>query len=161
MARHQLPKPTLSFICGLVAWLCISQAAWALSYYNIRAADVTATSFTLVWQTDYPAKPNIQLYSDVSGLVPVTSAAIEPSFTDTNNQNLADAAESSGVMRVRISGLNPATPYFYRLVTQSNSIQELFPTEGALPSVVTAKYSIPYGNESLATTIYQPDGSST
>lgn len=134
--------------------------AHGLGYSEVVVADVTSRAFSVVWQVQYAAEPDLEIYTDVMGTTPARDISIERNFTYSNSSTLREAAESQGIMRVRVSGLSPNTPYFYRLVTIAKADDSVvrLPETGALPSVVTETHSLPYSNESLSVRLLQQDG---
>lgn len=83
---------------------------------SVRVTDVTTSSFALVWMTDVAANPDVEVYSD---------SAMANRLTDTvtvvpmpaASQEVAAAARSRGIMKVRVVGLTPNTRYYVRAVT--------------------------------------------
>ncbi len=112
---------------------------------NIYVADVTPTSFTVVWTTDAASTGDIQVYTDVLATVPVTGAAIERDFALGEDNAPAVAAENMGLLRVRVSGLSQGTPYFFRTLTapKAGGAPYVLPASGALYSVVTEMEAFP------------------
>jgi len=145
---------SLFWVSGL---MMLTSLAEALTYSDVEVSDVSPTSFTVNWSVDIPSTPGIEVYTDVMGLDPATGVVVQPSFNSLNSAALSALSEDAGVMRVRVTGLSPNTAYFYRLVTteKTNSLVDVFPASGALPSLVTAKHSIPASNEGLSIEIFE------
>ncbi|MFL0805493.1 MAG: thrombospondin type 3 repeat-containing protein [Agarilytica sp.] len=134
---------------------------FGLNHSGFVVADVSARSFTVNWQAVEAASPNIEIYSDVLGASSIAGLVVTPSYTYSNNTTLSEMAEQAGVMRVRVSGLQPDTVYFFRLSTtpDSSGEAELFPVLGdALPSIRTKPYSPAHSNESLIVDALLEDG---
>ncbi len=134
--------------------------SYAVNYSELMVTDVSASAFTVNWQRDEAAAPILEVYSDVQGLVPAPGVTITPSYTASNDSTLAALAETNGVMRVRVSGLQADTVYFYRTLSTAHvgGAVETFPVSGALPSIHTKTHSVPNSNESLRTQVFQTDG---
>ncbi|MCA1779695.1 MAG: hypothetical protein LC637_10000 [Xanthomonadaceae bacterium] len=127
-------------IAGLMlASMLVHNTAHAVNAADVHITDVTPVSFTVVWTTDQPATGALQLFSDVAGTTPHHQAVMQSQFTETGNTALATIAEDVGVLRVRVSGLEPGSPVFFRLVTtsKSTSVAEFYPTGGPPMSVMT------------------------
>ena len=71
------------------------------------------------------------------------------------------AAEDLGVLRVRVSGLDPATPYFFHTTTtpKAAGAPVQLPASGALYSTVTAVRSVAESANDLAADLLDTDGS--
>lgn len=160
--RHRAILSSRSLRALLLLWLWLPLQALALSANDIHISDVTPVSFSVVWTLDEAATGNLELYSDVLGSQPVTDATITPQFTLSGNVALGAQAASQGVLRVQVSGLLPATPYFFRLVTtpSSSGIAEYFPASGPMLALTTQTASQTVSNETAAIRVLQIDGSS-
>ena len=83
---------------------------------NIQAINVTKTSVTITWETDIAASSRVIYdtvsHSDISGqTAPNFGYAASTPETDVDTKVTSHS--------VVISGLNPATQYFYRVISQS------------------------------------------
>ncbi|WP_086930688.1 thrombospondin type 3 repeat-containing protein [Agarilytica rhodophyticola] len=150
----------IAVTCGIL--LLSIQQARAINHSEIVVTDVSSRSFTVNWQTDEASTPHIEIYKDVQGLEPIAGLSISPNYTVSGDNALANMAQTHGVMRVKVSGLEANTPYFYRVVNTSNvdANVERFPVSGALPSVKTKQYSLPSSNETIGTEVFQEGGGS-
>jgi hypothetical protein len=87
----------------------------------VRVTDVTASSFCLVWMTDLAADPGVEVYRDRSMTQRLTEGLTVTPMPGGSRP--VAAAKTKGVMKVRVSGLLPATAYFARTVTQDPANQ--------------------------------------
>ncbi len=146
----------------LMLLLLLCSAAWGAGPLprNINVADVTPASFTVVWTTDSASTGNIQVYADVLATVPVTGAVIEQDFVLGEDNAPAIAAENIGVLRARVSGLSPNTPYFFRTLTtpKSGGPALSLPASGALYSVITENESFPVTANGLGVQVKDAGG---
>lgn len=144
----------------LLASMLVHNTAHAVNAADVHITDVTPVSFTVVWTTDQPATGTLQLFSDVAGATP-HQAVMQSQFTETGNTALATIAEDAGVLRVRVSGLEPGSPVFFRLVTtpKSTSVAEFYPTGGPPMSVMTQTGSTVVSNETLGLRVIRTGGS--
>jgi hypothetical protein len=86
----------------------------------VRVTDVTTSSFSLVWMTDVAANPGVEVYSDSAMQQRVTDGiAVTP--MPAGSGKVAEAARASGIMKVQVSGVKPATTYYARTVTADPS----------------------------------------
>jgi hypothetical protein len=137
-------------------------AAWAAGprLRDIHVTDVTPTAFTIVWTTDAASTGNLQVFADVLGTVPVSGAHIEPTFVLGSDTSVAATAGDIGVLRVRVSGLAPETPYFFRTVTtpKAGGASVIVPASGAALSVVTETVSFPETANGIGARVVQMNG---
>jgi Glucodextranase, domain B/Thrombospondin type 3 repeat len=139
---------------------------WALPLWSaplprdIRVVDVTPASFTVVWIDGEPITGTVDVFEDVLGVTPVGGIVIEPSLALGEDPAVGTAAEDLGVLRVRVSGLAPGTPYFFRTVTTPKGGGGPFtvPVSGALFSVVTELSSFPESANGLGADVLASDG---
>jgi hypothetical protein len=112
---------------------------------DIRVVDVTPTAFTVVWTTNTPSTGTLQVFKDVLGTIPATGVQITPSFVLGSDASVATASEDLGILRVRVSGLDPKTPYFSRTVTtaKGGGTPATVPASGAALSAMTEAASFP------------------
>lgn len=143
----------------LLGLIGLSNTVNALNYTDIEVTDISPRSFTLNWSVNEAATPAVELFHDALAQQPVTGVVALPSYNAQGSQTLSRLAENAGIMRVRIAGLQPETPYFYRLVTttKSDESMSLFPSGLPLPSVVTPRHSIPESNESVSIEVLLSD----
>ena len=84
---------------------------------DIQVVNVTPTAFTVVWVNDEPSTGTVTVFDDVLGTTPTAGAVIEPSPVLGKDPSIGTAAEDLGILRVRVSGLQPETPYFFNTIT--------------------------------------------
>jgi len=146
------------------AALVCAPAVWAAAPLprDVRVADVTPSSFTVVWTVDEASTGSLELFRDVLGTVPAGGAAIAPGWTESGEAALATAAEDAGVLRVRVAGLDPDTPYFFRTTTtpKGPGSPAQLPAAGALYSTVTASRSLAHSANELAADVLTAGGGS-
>src|SRR5262245_58534746 len=121
--------PTV-LIAALVAagWACVARAAGPLPR-DVVVTDLTTTGFTVTWTAE-PGTGTLAVFRDVLGTTPA-QAVVEPAGA---------AAAALGVARVRVSGLAPGQPWFFRTLTTPLGGGAAMPVPApgaALPSVVT------------------------
>lgn len=109
---------------------------------SVRIADVTTSSFSVVWMTDVVAEPTVEVYSDSAMATQITqTVTITP--MPAGSQNVLLTAKNKGVIKVRVSGLNPATKYYVRTVTkESANLANI--SYSPLYEAVTASKVMPY-----------------
>lgn len=109
---------------------------------SVRITDVTTSSFSVVWMTDVVAEPIIEIYSDNAMANQITNTVnITP--MPAGSQNVLQAAKNKGVIKVMVSGLNPATKYYVRTVTkEAANLANV--SYSPLYEVITASKVMPY-----------------
>jgi len=147
-------------LMGIAVAILWTQQSYAISANDVHITDVTPVSFTVVWAVDEAASGTLQLYDDVLGSRANTTATIQAQFTESGDSALATQAANQGVLRVRVSGLTPATAYFFRLVTTPtlSGIAENFPASGPLLSLMTQAASDAISNETSGINVVATDG---
>lgn len=109
---------------------------------SVRVTDVTTSSFSMVWMTDVPATPSIEMYSDAAMSNRLSDTSVVIPMPDVPKE-VAAAARTKGIMKVRVAGLAPHTPYYVRTVT----VDPANPGSigySALQQVTTAAAVVPY-----------------
>lgn len=81
-----------------------------------RITDVTPASFSIVWMTDVPANPTVEVFADASMAVPIIEG-IEIMPMAGAAPDVALAAREKGIMKVQVTGLLAGTTYYVRAVT--------------------------------------------
>jgi hypothetical protein len=107
---------------------------------NVTVTDVTPVSFSVVWAADVPSTSGVNVFSDPDGTSPVPGVSIESQPVESGDSAIAVAAEDLGVMKVRVSGLQPNTTYYYQTVTTAKppaSGVTLFPAAAPMGAVTT------------------------
>lgn len=138
-----------NLIAGFILVTCCSAVAWAVPDTTaLIVADVTPSSFAVVWTTDVPAYPTVEVYADQSMTTTINSDVVITPMPDASAE-VAEAARNKGIMKVRVAGLLPGTTYYVRTVT-ADPVDPLSVGYSALRHVTTAVASVPY--------IVAPDG---
>lgn len=118
--KRQAKKRVRSFARFTALCACFAMATPVLAVpetSSVRIADVTPSSFSVVWMTDMAADPSVEVYADNS-----LNQRIDEGITVTpmpaGSSEAAQAARAKGIMKVRVSDLQPATTYHVRTVTK-------------------------------------------
>ena len=132
-----------TLIMASFALLALCRSAMAVpDTVSARVTDVTTTSLSMVWMTDVPAEPALEIYADAGMAAPVSEGIVVTSMPDATPATLA-AARSNGIMKVRVTGLAGGTPYFVRSVTRDPA-NPASVGYSALQEVTTATEVRPY-----------------
>lgn len=100
------------------AFYALASSAFAVPETTaVRITDVTPSSFSVVWMTDVAADPFVEVYVD-SAMQQRVTEGVSIAAMPTASANAAQAAQSKGIMKVRVSGLQPTTTYYVRTVTK-------------------------------------------
>ena len=129
---------TAVFIAAIMLGLLSSIAFAVPETSSVRITDVAIGSFSVVWMTDPGADPGVEVYSDSAMLQKVTDG-IFVSLQPAGSGKAAQAAQAKGIMKVRVSGVRPATTYFIRTVTKDHAKQDSI-AYSPLQEVTTASY---------------------
>jgi Glucodextranase, domain B/Thrombospondin type 3 repeat/Bacterial TSP3 repeat len=158
--ENRLLKIMETFLVCFLLILVWQKNVYAVSANDVFITDVTPVSFSVVWSAGEAATGNIQVYSDVQGSNLLTNATVLLQYTDSSNPALASQASANGILRARVSGLNPDTPYFFTLTTTplSTSVPEIFPVSGPLMGLRTQTLSSAISNEAIAVKVLNTDG---
>lgn len=144
-----------------LALACLAAPVFAATWpRDIRVVDATPSSFTVAWTTGAPSTGTVAVFADVLGSVAVPGATIEPGHLLDDDPALATAMEDLGVLRVRVAGLEPGKPYFFRTLTtpKAGGATETVPASGACFSVVTPKSTFVGSTRGLAARVRAADG---
>jgi hypothetical protein len=109
---------------------------------STRVTDVTPSSFSVVWMTNVPAEPDLEVYTDQTMSTRITEGARVVPMPDAS-PDLVSAAKANGIMKVRVSGLAANTRYYVRAVTRDPSTPDSIGYSG-IQEVKTALAVIPY-----------------
>jgi len=137
---EKVAKQTVLTLCALV--LMAGTALSVPETVSVRLADVTTSSFAVVWLTDVASEPTVQVFSDSEANNEITETLRLTAMPDAES-DVASAAKGKGIMKVRVSGLEAATTYYVRTVTVDpvNSASIGY----SLPQAVTTAASVaPY-----------------
>lgn len=151
-------------VAGLLAavvalWVSPARGAGPL-LRDIIVTDVTPTSFSVVWTVQGASTGTVQVFGDVMGTAPVIGAVVTPWALTGSDPTVGVAGEDLGVLRVRVSGLAPETPYFFRTSTtaKAGGAATIVPASGAALSVVTVTASFPEAANGLGAALRQSNG---
>jgi hypothetical protein len=109
---------------------------------SARVTDVTTTSISMIWMTDVPAEPALEVYSDAGMTTPISDGIVSIPMPDATLATVA-AARAGGIMKVRVTGLTNGTRYFVRSVTR-DPVNPTSVGYSALIEVTTATEVRPY-----------------
>jgi hypothetical protein len=136
-------------LVGLCAAPGVLPRANAAAITNVTVANVTPSSFTLVWSME--GTPSVDVFADAGGtsnLVGVAGLEWDPVHTGNaglteeairrqQRASLSARARSLGLGHVRISRLKPGTTYYFRISARlANNSTQTYPAAG-LASVTT------------------------
>lgn len=119
-----------------------SNALAAPETVSVKVTDVTTSSFSLVWMTDVPANPTVEVYSDISMTNSLADSIKITSMPGMSGET-ADTARQKGIMKVMVTGLKPETQYYVRAVTPDPNNQASI-GYSPIQEVVTAAGIVPY-----------------
>jgi hypothetical protein len=142
---------------GLLLFLpCLSEAS-IIDANSVWVTDVTPVQFSVVWGTSEPATGSVNVFADADGTVPVADAVVYFESADH------PPAEVIGVMKVRVTNLQPNTQYFFQIrATAKNSGDvDLYPDIPPYLKVTTEIGSVIVRNDVLAQEIITDQGQST
>jgi hypothetical protein len=140
--------------CGMIFGIALFIILFSISgafavpaALNIRITDVTPVSFSVVWTTDVPADPYVEVYSDALMTSRITDGLIITPMPAASSA-VAQAAKNMGIMKVRVSGLAASAKYYFRAVTKDSQNPA---STGYSPvyEVAMASKIIPYRNEQV------------
>ena len=122
MQVFKILKVVMSVI-SLAVILPITAIADVPEVSHVMVTDVTTVSFSVIWATSEGSTADLDVYEDAAGTVLAAGALITPH--PVNDTAMADtirtAAEDNGVMKVRVTGLDADTTYYFRTATTSKS----------------------------------------
>lgn len=136
---------------------------------HIMVTDVTTVSFSVIWATSEASTASLEVFEDEAGTIPVT-AAIEPHPVESGDATIAAAAQNNGVMKVRVTGLEAGTIYYFQTISTSISTNDTAYYPGSAPfrSVQTELETVrtytsgadvlPFSNDVIIKDCYLEDG---
>jgi hypothetical protein len=124
---------------------------------SVWVTDVTPVQFSVVWGTSEPATGSVNVFADADGTVPVTDAVVHFESADH------PPAEDIGVMKVRVTNLQPNTQYFFQISTtaKNSGAASLYPDASPYLEVTTELGSVIVRNDVLVQEISIGQGQST
>jgi len=149
-----------ALVAAASAWAAAAALAAPPRPRDIRVVDVTPTAFTVAWTADAPSTGGLEAFQDVLGASPLAGVLVEPSPRLGDDPAAAVAGEDLGVLRVRVTGLAPGTPCFFRTLTtaKAGGPPVRVPAAGALYSVVTELASFPETANGIGARVVAADG---
>jgi hypothetical protein len=130
----------LSLLLVLLLWA--GSALAVPETVSLRVTDLTTSSFAVVWMTDVAATPALEVYGDAAMVKRLSDSVTVTPMPDAAPE-VAAAARSKGVMKVRVAGLTPNTTYYVRTLT-ADPADPLSIGYSGLQQVSTAAAVLPY-----------------
>lgn len=92
---------------------------------HVMVTDVTTTSFSVIWAASEPSTADLEVYEEEAGTEAADYAVITPHPIESGDEDIRmaikTAAEDNGVMKVRVTDLEPDTTYYFTTITISTS----------------------------------------
>ena len=172
-----IPVAMLALVV-LPALMAASPARAEIALDGVQPVDVTAASFSVIWQADAPSLPRIEVFADAGGTQDITAEVqVEPFPLRAGDPTEAEGwlvrqgqdvlrgvQKANGLMRIRVKGLAPGTQYWFRV--HADSVDAGADTGSApaagqpLPSVITTdKVSFLADSFSLLIAVEEPNPS--
>jgi hypothetical protein len=138
--------------------------------HHVMVTDVSPVSFSVIWASSEASTSGLNVFLDEGGSVPASDITIVSQPVDSGDMSIATAAEDNGVMKVRVSGLEPDTAYYFQTVTTSKSSSDVtyYPESAPMIGVTTAKeivrtevnadLEVPFINDLIVQECMLPDG---
>ncbi|WP_054696254.1 hypothetical protein [Geotalea toluenoxydans] len=130
------------FIAMVLGLLAAENALAVPETVSVRVTDVTTSSFAVVWLTDVAAMPQVEVYTDAAMTNRLTETISLSPMPDAP-QEVAAAARSKGIMKIRVTGVTPNTTYYVRTVTADPAAADSISYSG-VQGVNTAAEVVPY-----------------
>ena len=135
---------------------------------HVMVTDVTTCSFSVIWSASEASTADLEVYEDENGAVPIADAVIEPHPIECGNEQIRIMAEDQGVMKVRVTDLEPDTTYYFMTITTSDGVT-YYPDAAPFMSVTTESETVrtyesgedilPFSNDLIIEPCYLYDGS--
>jgi len=140
---------------------------------DILVTDVTPSAFSVVWTAGESSRidyPHMNVFNDPDGLEPTLDIEITPFPVVGGSGVIPAMAQEKGVMKVRVSGLQSNTTYYFQTLTTSNSTNEttFYPENPPYLSVTTEEKierdkvsvdeDVPFSNDMIIAECYLEDG---
>lgn len=95
---------------------------------DVLITDVTDRSFSVVWNANEPSTGSLNLFNGPDCAAPTVGAVIAAhpvlSPNPVTREAVKTAAEGSGILKIQVTGLTPASSYCVQTVTTSKSTLE-------------------------------------
>jgi hypothetical protein len=164
MPLHERESVQLKRLAALFALAAVAAAPvfGAITLSDVAVTDLTPRSFVVLVRADRQISVSVTVYADAMGTQPVAGVTAETQFTVSGNTALATAAQTNGLMRVRVRGLEGGKSYFYRTtVTPVGGSATPLPAAPPYPSFTTPRGNFPVDNPSVGIVVNQPSGNPT
>lgn len=135
---------------------------------NVMVTDVTTTSFSVIWAASEESIAGLKVYADENGTV--LDAVITPHPIESDDDTIKTAAEDNGVMKVRVTNLEPDITYYFMTITTSKLTDDTtdYPVAAPFMSVTTESETVrtyesggnilPFSNDLIIEACYLNDG---
>lgn len=134
------------FLAAFVILSCLPNICLAApDTLAVRVTDVTPSSLSLVWMSDMPAEPSVQVFSDSAMANDITSQVKAVSMPCAS-ADAAAAARQKNLFKVRIEGLQAGTDYYVRAVS-TDVTDATSSSVSALQKVTTEKEAASYTHD--------------
>jgi hypothetical protein len=152
-----LKKYLILFVLGVAIFIPSLSGADIIDTGSVWVTDVTPVQFSVVWGTSEPATGSVSVFADADGNVPVADAVVHFESADH------PPAEDIGVMKVRVTNLQPNTQYFFQIssTAKNNGAVSLYPDAPPYLEVTTELGSVIVRNDVLVQQISIEGGKST
>ena len=137
---------------------------------HVMLTDVTTTSFSVIWAASESSMADLEVYEDEAGNVVAADAVITPHPIESGDDTIKTAAEDNGVMKVRVTDLEPYTTYYFMTITTSKSSTDTTYNPSAAPFTPVTTESetvrtyesggdiLPFSNDLIIEACYLNDG---
>jgi hypothetical protein len=154
----------------LMVFFAIDAHAGIHEVSHVMVTDVTPLSYSVIWESSEASTSNLNVFLDEDGAIPATDITTISQPVQNGDMGIATAAEDNGVMKVRVSGLEPDTTYYFQTVTTSKSSADVtyYPESASMMRVTTAKeivrtevnadLEVPFTNDLIVQECMLPDG---
>ncbi len=112
----------------------------------VRVTDVTPNSLSLVWMSDIPAEPSVQVFTDPAMANEITSQ-VKVVPMPCASTDVAAAAKQKNLFKARVEGLEPQTDYYVRAVN-TDETDATSSSVSALQKATTGKEAASYTHDS-------------
>jgi hypothetical protein len=163
-------KPTqLLLALFMITALPMTISAAVPEVSHIMVTDVTTVSFSVIWAAGEASSAGLQVFEDEAGTIPVADAIISPHPVESGDASIKEAAENNGVMKVRVTGLEFATTYYFQTITTSKSTSDVALSPETAPfmavstealtvrSKASGGNSVPFSNDVIVADCYLDD----